>query len=295
MLTPDDLERVKNYYYQGFPFLKGRIAVRRFDPPRFPDYGFMTSSVPDVRRQLDALEGPLMKDLLAQIPFFRLPTSFPRALCSNLFKDLIDGRNSLRAGPELRDRPKRDYNYLLRMAAPEPGLVLAWRWRNAGARESFFLVTQYPQRMNDGDIHHDIARRQPDWPLPRRTFGRTVRIITAANQFAMATLSFYPDMPIQKKVALADAFGCAAAQAIMGYEAPESLRLYIDARRMRASKPEAKIIDTSDILQSFIKAMKNQALGPQEAWMLAEKCYDACRAKPVEKFVRDHLPEYIKY
>lgn len=33
MLGKDDVDVLKNYVFQGFPDLKGRIAFRMFDPP----------------------------------------------------------------------------------------------------------------------------------------------------------------------------------------------------------------------------------------------------------------------
>ena len=208
MLNAYDTSRVKNYIFQDFPELRGKIAVRSFDSP------FAEDAHPAAEKRLDLLlnsEARIRKDIVAQTS----PEDQIRAELDRVFA--VTCKESY--AHKIETLTYCTYAY--------PGTVSLDAYGDApGRTPEIYYLTQFSSTMNGKDIYEFTAGENKQGRMSPyfRTIAHATALLHEAGHVVQRHLGMQiDDEPNVKCETLSDVFAAAGAFALYGTRAAENL------------------------------------------------------------------------
>lgn len=232
MLSAADTRFVKDYIYDSYPELDGRVAIRSFTP-----IIFKLSDDPgqDEKREYEVIlasEGrAVAEDFLDQFSGNALDEA--HALLKSL-------------DPALR----REFNTSATCRIPSILSLDAFA-EEGKLSQNLYMVNQFPAHWKDKDIYRCFMAEDPVQALPEN-FGRAMRIIAMAHEFGHAVQGQRRGKDATRyHEGVCDVLAYACASSIMGYESVSPVfRMFAEFREKRdAIDP---LHNTSGILKEIM-------------------------------------------
>jgi len=233
MLSPQDVVRVKEYVFKGFPHLEAHVAVRSFDPP----------VLPELKTSLDLHDDGILDyipvirdDILGQIPLPHRSAAESRLdMVFNLSSHQYAKENALRATA-----------YSL---GPDAELI-KYRTFFENEDEELYYITQFPSGKTALQLYQDFASSTQDVWLPEN-FKQIIGIFTLAHEFGHI---IHASRDLKKNERISDVFGAACALSLEGQAARHSLHIINLARWYNEIRKPQTIHDTSKALKQALGA-----------------------------------------
>jgi hypothetical protein len=264
MLDQTDIDRVSAYIYEGFPQIKGRVAVRRFDPPM--ELQFLNGVHYD--EALDRCKPKIREDYLSQFAEGRERTDAGYALNA-----AMNGDTGMLGPMRARDFVQRSMH-----RSPSAG-ELTTEFDKCAISTGYYYIAQYPSQMMDDKkmmqnwVGNDAMYRAP------QGFARIAGMFALAHEFAHIAGDGLFKTGDRRVESLCDAVASACVLSLEGpHRAKHALSILRDGR---LSAETGSSHDTGIFMLHLLgdKAFPGK-LNVKEALGHAERLYD--RMYPAE-------------